>query len=389
MGKTEQGLAGLLLDDETEVSGITRDLDQPFNSDVEAWKKQEEKFVKSVMEDLEEDVCHFARTDSGWRGFLRTYAEAPDYSPTNMLWARIQLAKRGVNPDGKKIMSESAFKALGRRVKEQYAKPMRKRDRQMSYDNSREWDTSHTAEMIMPFSFRYYPVDKVDANGNPVIDPQTGQPEKEWRRGEAKGFKTFLVYHEDATEGLDGGEAPPIGADAEWKGATGSEQDALKLFEKVKFISKMEKVELEERALGEDSPGAVYRPHSKKIVVNTDASSADQATLALRSVFIAQAENEKDGEKAIQTKEAAAESAKYVVASLFGLDSDDQSFPHIAAIADGKKGSVLSLTGKVHKHVSSIMGLLDLDTRKRAQATEEESRSRAEARRKRRAKKKK
>src|SRR5690606_17717013 len=137
-----------------------------------------------------------------WRAYLRGYAAMPKYSPLNVLWARSQLLYKGVEEDGL-IMSESAWKKLGRRVKEQYARPEAKRDRAYGFDRDRKWDTTYAAEMTRPLGSRRFERVVKDTNGDPVLDAN-GDPIKEVIYGAPKGYKSMIVYHEAATEAIDG-----------------------------------------------------------------------------------------------------------------------------------------------------------------------------------------
>ena len=360
-----------------------RDLDAEFMADRSEWKEREQKFTSQMLSNLEESVKEMAETNEGWQKLLKVYADCPIYSPDNIWLARQQLFYKGVEAPGA-VMSESAWRARGRRVKAEFAKPIAKRDRQFGYDNNREWDQSHAAELILPFGgsrgFK-----KRDANGNDELGTN-GKPIIIGRKRPI-GFKAFIAYHEDATEALDGGTPLPLGNDTEWAGATGSDEDAEKLLEKTKRFCASAGIDLKEQALGKLEVAGKRDPARGTVVVNTDAPIADQATVALRGYFQGYIEQEYPGDDShlAKRREAAAESAKYVVASLFGLDSEEQSFPHMAEIATtpvGQKSGLKDLQSMIHVNVASVMGILDPAVRAKAHQDAKYSESRAARRKK-------
>jgi len=330
-----------------------------------------DQFIREVMDDLHTLAAEAAASDHTWRAYLRAYAKAPSYSPVNTLLANIQLRHRfkkaGIDSDPTALkLSASAWKALGRRVKEQYRAPEGKGE-----DPSREWDPTYSAYMTKPLGFRRFPkeVDVLDEDGNP-----TGEKKTIWVNGAPKGYGTFRVYHIDATEGLDGGEAPPL-PKAPWANATGSEQDARQLMSDIKRLCLDEGliVDIGSHKAPQPDWRGVYtqvpeyaRLDGNVIRVDADASPADQAVAALKCLCQHYGAKRARGTDEDQLfAQAADESAKFVIASLYGLESDEQTFPKLADIAEDPKKTA-RLCSEVHQRVSEIFNRLDPTARARA-----------------------
>jgi len=362
------------------LRNVSRDLDPDFISDVSQWKEQEKKFTDEVIKELEVAISEMASSNEGWRKYLKIYAEAPTYSLMNRLLATAQLSRKGVDSKGY-VLSESAWKALGRRVKSEFAKPIAKRDRAFGYDRDRSWEQKYAVEMLQPLGFNGFTRAKKDSNGNPVMD-SNGQPKTEFIPVDPKGYKTFIGYHQDSTEALDGGDPPPLGGDEkpDWADAAaeGNEHGAGKLLAKVQTICRGEDVDCELRGLGTEQPGAIRDPATGKVTINTDAPITEQATVGLRYYFQSKLikDDNRDSEEVRRKQDAAAESAKYVIASLYGLDSDEQAFPHLADIAESAKG-LNSLSSMIHRQVSGVMGYLDPVARARSHEDKKQRESRA------------
>ena len=371
-GARDLGPGGARLIGDSARAKVTRDLSQrTFVADIEEWKKQENSFVEGALEELNAAVSTYAASDEGWRSFLRLYAESPRYSAINVLWARAQLAARAVRSDGL-VFSESGWAALGRRVKAEYARPEAKRDRRYDYDREREWDPTYAAEMMKPIGFNGYWKDEVDANGNPVRDA-SGKSKRRFIPLAPKAFGTFVAYHEDATEAIDGSDPKPL-ARPPWHKASGSDEDATKMISDLeKHVLNDEEITIEyreRRALSAsddqfdlERDAAVIETSNEgqtKIVVDASAPAPVQAAAVLGIVCdragreLAPGADDDDRAR----DRAAGASAKHVIASLYGLDAKDQAFPHLSAIGD-QKGGLGRLTGEIHHRVGSILGRLD------------------------------
>lgn len=341
-----------------------RSLKREFDPDRENWKQREREFISGVVADLERAAREFATTDEGWRQYLRLYAETPRYSALNNHWARAQLAAKGAPSDGL-ILSETHWKALGRRVKAEYARPEARRDRRYGYDREREWDDRYAAEMMAPIGMVTAKRKVVDANGNPVLD-ENGEPVLEtysfWPNGE-RNYKAFVVYHEDATEDINGGPPKPL-PERPWAEARGSEEDAAQLLEDLgtRFFA-LKGIEVEAREIGtaENEPAARLE-EGKRLIVDSSRPKTEQAVAALGIACQQAGGRIRPGkgenlDGARKRARAAAESAKYVIASLYGLDSKEQAFPEVAEIAE--QGRLSALTGDIHRRVGELMARLD------------------------------
>jgi len=357
--------------------GLTRDLSQRgYNKDFDAWKKEEAAYIDSVISALEEATEEFAGSDDNWRRYLKIYSQNPTYTARNIIWADIQLAHKGVTTSGL-VLSESAWRALGRRPKEKYAQPISRRDKKYGYSSDREWDDRYAAEMMRPLGFRGFNRELKDTNGRPILDAD-GNKVTEFVPIEAKGYKNFIAYHQDATEALDGGTAPPLPG-TPWAEATGSDDDARDLLNALKDkVFEGEGYSMEfDTSLPADGEPASYRASDKTILVNPNASLPDQATGALRELFLAEnAAHSKDDDDARKRNRAAAESAKFVIASLYGLDAEEQSFPHLAEIAE-QKGGLKKLSSRIHDNVKTVLSYLDPKARAQARQNTEYQESRA------------
>lgn len=323
-----------------------------FSLSLQEWKEQERAFVDGVLEELADGMQKAAGSKENWRAFLDLYAQSPDYSAMNNLWARSQLRAKG-NEEAGILLSESAWEKLGRRVKADYARPLKKRDRRFGYDNDREWDDSFAAEMMRPLGRSGFWRKLKDKNGAPIVDAE-GKPRREWVPGSPdKGYATFVVYHEGATESLDGGDPRPLPGREE---ASGPDEAARNL------IGDLRTQLLPSRGLEAafDFEGPEHcRRRGQTVHINPKSSPADQASALLGEV-LNDLSRARDGEDERRSKihRAAHESSRYVIASLYGLDTSDQAIPHLHDISE-ESGDVRSLQSEVHHLTKSVMGTLD------------------------------
>lgn len=338
------------------ASEAIRPMQSSFEKDKEAWKKSEREFTRKAAKELHELMQRFASSDEGWRAFLKIYARAPHYSMSNMLWAWAQLERKEVRPEGM-VLSESGWRALGRTLK-----PGFKRSYQEGEDGQPSWDDTYAAEMMAPLVVR----DKKKEDES----PEPGAP-----KTKVIGFRVFDVYHEDATESKDGSELPK----PSWYGSSGSEEDAAKLWQDVERLAEWQGLEIvmEERPRHDlnrpvlVSGQASYERSRKQLKVTKTDRLADQATAALGALmehFGPQEAAKSDDES--KARIVARESAKYAVASLYGLHSERQSFPFLAALA-GEDRAVKRVSDDVHKRVSAVLNFLDPVLRMKARGEEE------------------
>jgi hypothetical protein len=329
-------------------------------------------FVRAALGDLLALSREAAGSDSGWRQLLRAYSHAPDYSIWNTLWARAQLARKGTDPGGV-LLSASGWKALGREINPAFLAPRRGEDR--------DWDNRYAALMYQPFHAKGSGFPKKLAE----LD-ENGDPKTIWIKGEPAGFGVFTAYHENATQGIDGEEAPELPR-ASWFEATGSETDARQLLDDIRGVCEYEGLTVKHGRLRDQDTlssanngllrttpdNAIYNRAAKTITVDENVPPAEQSVAALRALcehFADPRGNNEAADDYVKFNRAAAESAKFVVASLYGLDSEDQSFPHLTEFTADDK-AIKRLNGNVHARVGRILDYLDPCRVARSQATAE------------------
>ena len=371
-------------------AALNRDLTgKTFVDDYNKWKEQENEFVSEALTKLNAAVEVYASSDDGWRTLLQLLAAGPSYSALNNLWARAQFRARGVRDDGI-FQSEANWAKQGRRVKAEFARPDKRRDARYDYDNDRAWDSTYTAEISKPNGG--FKVKETDSAGRPLLDAN-GKPRE---RFIPTSYSTMLVYHEDATEAIDGGPAPAL-TKPPWEGATGSDADATQLLDDLAAnVLADEGLALERRELsppeatnaaGQAAFIAGSVDGRDQIVADTSKPVSAQAAAVLeiaceRNVASLPA-GATDDDRAVRT--AAVESSKFVLASLYGLETSEQAFPHLARAREQAEGKGLkSLRRQVEGSVRSLMGRLDpnlaqLEKAKAASAAEYKERKKAQA----------
>jgi hypothetical protein len=371
-----------------------------FVADYEAFQEQERQFIEGAREELEVGMREFARSGQ-WGAFLRFYTHSPEYSPMNSLWARSQLYYKfkqliesgaatpeelGDPADGR-FFSATAVKALGARVAERY----------FYRPTSDDFDDRFIVEMCKPLGFNGFeevrPV--LDAQGRPVIDPATGAPKtrKEWIRTTAKGYGISRAYHTRALEDKDG--KPFVLPTMPWENATGSDDDAARLIADLERVCAEEGLAitrtnasasasaLTRAATGGDVLAALpehahYDEGARVITVDGSQTQPEQAVALLRAVceHIGYDRPAKD-ERERKIRRAASESAKYAIASLYGLATQDQTFPFIVELAEDEK-AFSYLATDTHRRVKSVLGYLDPIMRAKAR-NEGERKAKAKA----------
>lgn len=331
-------------------AGAVRPLNTAFEKDTEKWKLAEKAFVANASAELHKLVNEFAGSEESWRELLKIYARAPHYSITNLLYAWGALHRKGVRGEGM-ILSESGWKALGHEIKPEFKRVWRK----LKEDGTPDWDDTYAAEMLAPIR-----VNKKAAEG--AVTP-SGDPERD--RSIVIGWKTFDVYHEDAVQ-LKAGQAEL--PKPSWFEATGSDEDAAKLWADVEKLCEWQGLELTvdaPRAQDANRPGlpgaalASYDRGKAQVRVHRSANLADQASAALGAVcehFGPETPAKDDIE--LMRRVVARESAKFALASLYGLASEHQSFTYLSEIAADEK-AVKQVTNDVHKRVSAVLAHLD------------------------------
>jgi hypothetical protein len=199
---------------------------------------------------------------------------------------------------------------------------------------------------------------------------ENGDPKKLYIPGD---YTTFIAYHQDAVQGKGGGPRPAMPT-TPWTNATGSPEDARQLMDDVKRICAWERLTLVDgpvpqpavkQGVALEAPRhAFYDPATSTITVDPTVGEVDRSVAALCAVaeHLGRELDDKRAEKmdldAKALNRAAAESTKYVIASLYGLDSDEQTFPHLAHIA-ADRDRMRTLNGEVHHRVGRILDYLD------------------------------
>ena len=349
-------------------------------------KEARKQHTRAIMDAATAASMDLAASDDGMRALLRAYAQAPDYSISNLLSARGQIERRNeslpadeqIDPAGLKF-SRTAWKALGCEIKPGFEEPR-------GEDRGSDWDSRYAVTMFSPTKGWWKKTDELDENGEPKkIFVPSGE------------YATFTAYHEDAVQAIGGGPRPEL-PEVPWSQSTGSDDDARQLLADVKRVCEWEKLELDtDAALSGgrvDHQGmrrsvpesARYDAAGKKLLVSKDVTPAEQATAAVRALaeHFARPVDEQRAEKAgydpAELNKAAAEATKFVIASLYGLESDEQTFPHLRGFADDKR-RMGALNGEIHYRVGKILDYLDPRREAKAKAAAEIVKERAGKRR--------
>lgn len=382
---------GAILGLKPKSEKVVRSLSQrEFIENVEAWREQEHQFIESARVELDLGMREFARNGQ-WGRFLRLYALSPEYSPMNSYWARTQLrakwerlvasgaAQASVlgDPASGRFLSMSAARALGARVRDQY----------FYRPSSKDFDDRFVVEMCQPLGFNGFFDERVvlDASGRPQIDPKTGQPQtrKEFIKTTAKGYGAFQAYHSNALVDSEGQpfEMPTM----PWAEATGSEDDARTLITDLERICEEEGLSLLRMSVSAPTTDEVvvdpkditaslpdharYERETGVIVLDESQTQPEQAVALLRSLCeyfgYEQTPPRDDNERKI--RRAAAESAKYAIASLYGLAAEDQTFPYLVELADDDK-AIGRVASDTHRRVQHVLAHLDPIMRAKARA---------------------
>jgi hypothetical protein len=372
----------------TAADKVVRSLSgRAFVENIEAWREQEHQFIEGARSELEAGMREFARSGQ-WGKFLRLYTLSPEYSPMNGLWARVQLRSKWAqlvhegraqadelgDPADGRFFSMSAAKALGARVRDDY----------FYRPTSEAFDDRYVVEMCKPLGFNGFFDERVvlDASGRPVMDPATGKPKirKEFIKTTAKGYGTFQAYHTKALVDSEGNPftLPPM----PWANATGSDADATALITDLERVCVDEGLMLTRAALADGAVAAVdpkdptaslpeharYEREARTITVDDRQTQPEQAVALLRALceHLGYDRAPRD-ETERKVRRAAAESAKYAIASLYGLAAEDQTFPYLLELADDEK-AIGQVASDTHRRVQQVLAHLDPIMRVKARA---------------------
>jgi hypothetical protein len=328
-----------------------------FEADRKKYIQREKEFTKKLAQELRREIKHLAASEDGWASLLRIYAKAPHYSPQNMLFARAQLRAKGAPEEGL-IFSESAWKALGRRIKPEYRRSYKSDD-----DGNILWDDSLAAEMLAPMIV----TKKLPGDG----------ADEERETSVMIGFRVFDVYHEDATEPYREGEGEI--PRASWFEARGPAESAAALWADIERICEWQGVSLNvapprrsiDRQVLDPLPKAHLDRAGKRLTVTSSDNLAEQAAAALGAVLdLFGPDGPPSNDEEAKARILARESAKYAIASLYGLETQRQSFAFLKDV--GADDALLKKTlDDVHARVSRVLNHLDPVLRAKARGEEQ------------------
>lgn len=342
----------LTLQEALRYSGIDQP-EQAYDSLSEHGEKIEEAeraFTKQVFDQLSKELQAATGDEKKFARVLRLMGQTPGVSIRQAWSARSQLRfkaeRRELSPPSEDglLFAPGTWKKFGRQVKPEFLRA-----------GAGEFDDRYAAVCWRPLK---------GYGKKAEVDEATGEEKLVSYQYDLPGrFEAYLVYHEDATEpipGADGTLPSP-----EWLHATGSDEDARALLEQVERLAAWQQLtvsfEPHGRSQGAGSVVEAARldQDGKRVVVDSTASLQDQATSALRAVcenlpFKSDAKDDRE----LRFRRAVAESTKYAIASLYGLDSGMQGFPFLAEFSSSDK-QVKRLYKFVEQHTRSVLERID------------------------------
>ena len=198
-----------------------------------------------------------------------------------------------------------------------------------------------------------------DDQGNPVINPDTGEKET------ITYFKPVPVF--DISQ-----VSPQEGKDLNLPKAMGTIPEQLdkdyyqNVYRSLRDISQNEnKVPIRFRKLGKED--GFYSPKTNEIVIKKGMSYERTLSTLIHEMAHSELHNKQslterfDGKLTISSKELQAESVAYVVSSHLGFDTSQESFPYLASWSQEKDG-LANLTAQleiVQEEASSLMKRID------------------------------
>jgi hypothetical protein len=106
---------------------------------------------------------------------------------------------------------------------------------------------------------------------------------------------------------------------------------------------------------------AKYDKESNTIIVDPQAPKQEQAAAALREVFVAlnsQQQSKGSVENKSKRDQTAIASAQYVISSLYGLNTDKQTFPYLKELSQENQ-DLKEVNSRTHALIGKVVPLLD------------------------------
>lgn len=310
----------------------------------------ERAYTKQVFDQLSKELQAATGDEKKYASVLRLMGQTPGVSIRQALSARNQLrwkaARREIAPpsDTGLLFAPGTWKKFGRQVKPEFLRAP-----------GRDFDDRYAAVCYRPLK---------GYGKKTETDNDTGEEKLVSYQYDLPGqFEAYLVYHEEATEPIPGSEGTL--PHPEWLNASGSDEDANKLLDQVRKLAAWQELELvfdphgRSQGIGGVVDTARLDRERKQVIVDSQASPQDQAAAALRAVcenlpFKSDAKDDRE----LRFRRAVAESVKYAIASLYGIDSGKQGFPFLAEFSKSDK-QVKRLYKFVEQHTRSVLERVD------------------------------
>jgi antirestriction protein ArdC len=304
--------------------------------------------LKEIMDKLEQGVADLFESGR-YEAYLRTMAKFHQYSANNTILIFLQ------KPDASHVAGYSAWRD---RFKRQVKKG----------------ETGIRIIAPAPFE-RTVQVDRLDALGQPILDPD-GEPARKEVDITVPGFKVVSVFDISQTEGK---ELPTIGA-SELTGSVDRYDDFFTALERTSAVPiAFEKIET--------GANGYYHLTEKRIALQSGMSQLQTLKTAIHEIAHSRLHAEIDAPKGgppradRRTREVQAESVAFCVCQRYGLDTSDYSFGYIAGWSGGKqihelKASLETIheeAGAMIKEIDEHLAQLQKDREREAKAPAQEA----------------
>lgn len=315
----------------------------------EEHRTRDREYLAEIKEALDDSLFLIASSPESWKGMLWLYGQAPDHSIRNVLAVRETFRRRGIDPNGR-FMTAQKWEKLGRRIKAEYTGPWGKgktegtpsgdNGRNYGYDPDREWSEEYIAEIIVPTSGNksYDPQEERDPATGEIIETIKETPHC---------FRVMRVYHENATEALDGSNPEPL-SDADVP--RGNPSEAL-----VALTDALEGLGYEFE-IEKDMPHAARARVGKTVVLDSQSPKEQQA-LALAEILadahLAPPRTEEDA----LIRDTLRASVAYAVCAAYGIDPK-QEFPDLEEIAENPR-ALSQLVSQITRLTEKMLKLID------------------------------